>query len=76
MRRKAKIVYKGRGGDIFLWCIVTGLLSIITLGLYLPFAANRLWKYLWGHTEINIVDQKVSEAEEPLEVETTWGKKT
>ena len=76
MRRKAKIVYKGRGGDIFLWCIVTGLLSIITLGLYLPFAANRLWKYLWEHTEINIVDQKVSEAEEPLEVEITWGKKT
>jgi len=76
MKRKAKIVYKGTGGDIFLWCIVTGLLSIITLGLYLPFAANRLWKYLWEHTEINIVDQKVSEAEEPLEVETTWGKKT
>lgn len=76
MKRKAKIAYKGRGRDIFLWCIVTGLLSIVTLGVYLPFAANRLWKYLWEHIEINIVEQKVSPAEEPPEIETTWGKKT
>jgi uncharacterized membrane protein YjgN (DUF898 family) len=76
MRRKAKIVYKGKGGDIFLWCIVTGLLSVVTLGVYLPFAANKLWKYLWEHMEINIVEQKVLQEEEPLEVETTWGKKT
>jgi len=76
MKRKAKIVYKGTGGDIFLWCIVTGLLSLVTLGLYLPFAANKLCKYLLEHIEINIVDQKVLQAEEPVEVETTWGKRT
>jgi uncharacterized membrane protein YjgN (DUF898 family) len=76
MKRKAKIVYKGTGGDIFLWCIVTALLSLVTLGLYLPFAANKLCKYLLEHIEINIVDQKVLQAEEPVEVETTWGKRT
>ena len=76
MKRKAKIVYKGTGGDIFLWCIVTVLLSLVTLGLYLPFAANRLWKYLLEHIEINIVDQKVLPAEEPVEIETTWEKRT
>ena len=54
--RTVRIAYKARGRDILAWFIMTALFSLITLGLYLPVAANRLVRYMCEHTEIQIVE--------------------
>ena len=51
-----KIVYTARGRDILAWFIQTVFFSLITLGLYLPVAANRLVRYMCEHTEVHIVE--------------------
>ena len=53
-----RIAYKGRGRDILAWFIKTAFFSLITLGLYLPVAANRLVRYMCEHTEIQIVESQ------------------
>ena len=68
LKQRVRINYKGRSGYIFSWYIQTILLSILTLGLYLPVAANRLLKYLTQHTDIYMYDL-VDIAEEPEELE-------
>ena len=55
-----EIVYNARGRDVLTWCIKTAFLSLITLGFYLPVAANRLVKYLCEHTKIRIDESEVS----------------
>ncbi|OGO02065.1 MAG: hypothetical protein A2Y72_05995 [Chloroflexi bacterium RBG_13_53_26] len=55
------IVYTARGRDIFIWCAKTAVFSLITLGLYLPVAANSLVKYLCEHTEVHIGESQISE---------------
>lgn len=54
------MVYTARGQDILIWCIKTFFLSLITLGFYLPIAANNLVKYLCEHTEIRIGESEAS----------------
>ncbi len=51
-----KVVYTARGRDILAWFIRTVLFSLITLGLYLPVAANKLMRYMCEHTEVHIVE--------------------
>ena len=52
--RTVGIVYTAKGRDIFLWFLKTAVLSLITLGLYLPVAINELVRYLFDHTELYI----------------------
>jgi uncharacterized membrane protein YjgN (DUF898 family) len=52
--RSVKIVYAGRGRDILWWCISTAIFTLITLGLYLPVAINRLVRYIFENTEVHI----------------------
>ncbi len=54
--RTVRMVYKARGRDILFWFLKTAFFSLITLGLYLPVAANQLVRYMCEHTEINIVE--------------------
>ena len=58
--RSVKIVYKGRGRDILWWCISTAIFSLITLGLYLPVAINRLVRYIFDNTEVQVQVQDTS----------------
>ena len=70
LKQRVRINYKGRSGYIFSWYIQTILLSILTLGFYLPVAANRLLKYLTQHTDIYMYDLvDISEETEELEEE-------
>lgn len=50
---KYKLRYKGNGADYFGILIVNFLLSIITLGLYYPWAKERQLKYLYNTTFLN-----------------------
>jgi uncharacterized membrane protein YjgN (DUF898 family) len=56
--RSVRIVYEGRGSDILWWCISTVFFSLITLGLYLPVAINRLVRYIFDNTEVQIQIQE------------------
>ncbi|WP_243019880.1 YjgN family protein [Simplicispira sedimenti] len=42
--------FSGRGGEYFRVWIVNILLSIVTLGLYTPWARRRTVQYFYGHT--------------------------
>jgi uncharacterized membrane protein YjgN (DUF898 family) len=46
------ITFKGSGGDYFGIVIVNLLLTIVTLGLYYPWAKARQLQYLYGNTEM------------------------
>lgn len=68
--RSVRIVYEGRGRDILWWCISTALFTLLTLGLYLPVAINRLVRYIFDNTELQVQEQPSSRpaeirAEEP-----------
>ena len=56
--KSVRIVYEGRGSDILWWCISTVFFSLITLGLYLPVAINRLVRYIFENTEVQIQIQE------------------
>jgi hypothetical protein len=68
LKQRVRINYKGKTDYIFSWYVKTFFLSIITLGFYLPVAANRLLKYLTQHTDIYMYDL-VDISEEPEELE-------
>lgn len=46
------LVFTGRGGEYFRVWIVNILLSLVTVGLYTPFARRRTAQYFYGHTEL------------------------
>ncbi len=48
-----KLQFKGEGADYFGILIVNFLLSILTLGLYYPWAKERQLKYLYNTTFLN-----------------------
>jgi uncharacterized membrane protein YjgN (DUF898 family) len=52
--RSVRVVYEGRGVDILVWLVTTALFSLITLGLYLPVGINRLVRYIFDNTELQI----------------------
>lgn len=45
-----EIAFSGSGGEFFRVWIVNFLLTIVTLGLYTPFARRRTAQYFYGHT--------------------------
>jgi uncharacterized membrane protein YjgN (DUF898 family) len=61
--RRVGIVYTAAGQDILIWFIRTAILSVLTLGLYLPVAVNNLVKYLCAHTEIHIGESQITETQ-------------
>lgn len=68
--RSVRIVYEGRGRDILWWCVSTAVFSLITLGLYLPVAINRLVKYIFDNTELQVQEQPASQPAEDHVQET------
>jgi len=58
--RSVRIVYEGKGRDILWWWISTAFFSLITLGLYLPVAINRLVRYIFDNTELLIQEPSAS----------------
>lgn len=44
--------FTGSGSEYFRVWIVNLLLTVITLGLYAPFARRRTVRYFYGHTEV------------------------
>lgn len=48
-----QIDFKGDGLEYFKIMIVNWLLTVVTLGLYYPWARAKKLKYLYSHTEIN-----------------------
>jgi uncharacterized membrane protein YjgN (DUF898 family) len=65
LKQRVRIHYRGRSSHILSWYITTFFLSLITLGLYLPVAANRLLRYLTQKTDIYMYD--VVETSDELE---------
>lgn len=57
--------FTGGGGEYFRVWIVNVLLSIVTLGLYTPWARRRTAQYFYGHTQV---------AGSPLEFTAQQGK--
>jgi uncharacterized membrane protein YjgN (DUF898 family) len=68
--RSVRIVYEGRGRDILWWCISTAVFSLLTLGLYLPVAINRLVRYILDNTELQVQEQPASQPTEDHVQET------
>ena len=48
-----QLSYTGKGGDFFSIIIVNWLLTLITLGLYYPWAKAKQLNYLYGATHLN-----------------------
>lgn len=48
-----RLAFKGKGGDLFAVLIVNWLLTMVTLGLYYPWAKVRRLKYYYEHTELD-----------------------
>lgn len=44
--------FQGKGGDYFGVVVINWLLTVITLGLYYPWAKERTLKYLYSHTNL------------------------
>lgn len=47
-----RLQFSGRGGEYFRVWIVNLLLTIVTLGLYTPWARRRTARYFYDHTEV------------------------
>jgi len=70
LKQRVRINYKGRSGYMLSWYIETILLSILTLGFYLPVAANRLLKYLTIYMyDLVDIPEESEELEEDEELE-------
>lgn len=48
-----RLSFKGRGGDLFVVLIVNWLLTIVTLGIYYPWAKARRLQWYYEHTELD-----------------------
>ena len=45
-------VFTGKGGEYFLICLVNFLLTIITLGIYGPWALIKCRRYIYQHVTL------------------------
>lgn len=63
LRQTTKIVYTGQSREFLYWYIKTVFFSLITLGFYLPVAANRLLRLLSRRTVIYWYDVVESQEE-------------
>ena len=52
LRQTTKIVYTAQSRELLYWYIKTLFFSLITLGFYLPVAANRLLRLLTQRTVV------------------------
>ena len=52
LRQTTKIVYTAQSRELLYWYIQTIFFSVITLGFYLPVAANRLLRLLSRRTVV------------------------
>lgn len=52
-KKDYKLAFHGKGGEFFGIIIVNWLLTIVTLGLYYPWAKANKLKYLYGETSLN-----------------------
>lgn len=48
-----RLSYAGEGWEFFKVLIVNWLLTVVTVGLYYPWAKARQLQYLYGHTRLN-----------------------
>lgn len=48
-----RLTFTGKGGDLFSVLIVNWLLTLLTLGLYYPWAKARRLQYYYEHTELD-----------------------
>lgn len=48
-----RLSFKGKGGDLFVILLVNWLLTVITLGIYYPWAKARLLQYYYEHSELD-----------------------
>lgn len=44
--------FKGKGKDLFVLILKNILLTLITVGLYYPFAKTNIRKFFWNHLEV------------------------
>ena len=49
---KDRLAFTGTGGQLFSLILGQTLLSIITLGIYIPWATVKITKYFAEHTEV------------------------
>ena len=59
---RAKIVFTGNFWEYFIMSLGLLLLSIITFGLALPYAAYWGFKYFFQHLELEVGDQALVRA--------------
>lgn len=52
-KQEYQLAYTGKGGDFFSVIIVNWLLTLITLGIYYPWAKAKQLNYLYGETQLN-----------------------
>lgn len=52
LKRTTKIVYTGQSREFLYWYIQTLFFSLLTLGFYLPVAANRLLRQITRRTVV------------------------
>ena len=52
LKQTTKIVYTGQNREFLYWYIQTFFFSLLTLGFYLPVAANRLLRLLTRRTVV------------------------
>ena len=53
-----QLSYTGKGGDFFSIIIVNWLLTLITLGLYYPWAKAKQLNYLYGETHLMVTHSR------------------
>ena len=53
IKRLIKLEFAGKGGTYFSVVIVNWLLTVVTLGLYYPWAKEKQLKYLYSHAKLN-----------------------
>lgn len=54
--KRVRIRYTGSGADILGRYILWAILSVITLGIYGPWAINNFYRYVIEHIEVEIPD--------------------
>ena len=52
LKQTTKIVYTGQSREFLYWYVQTLFFSLLTLGFYLPVAANRLLRLLTQRTVV------------------------
>lgn len=51
--RGKEVTFTGRGGDLFVLCLVQGLIILVTLGIYTPWAVARVLRWRMENTLVS-----------------------